>query len=106
MQRTGHGISFHSHHRQAQLSSTARRKTPTAFIGGVPVGSSHPVVVQSMTNTDTADAESTAAQVVALAQAGSQLVRITVNNEDAAAAVPEIARRVEDLGISVPLIGD
>ena len=59
-----------------------------------------------MTNTDTADAESTAAQVVALAQAGSQLVRITVNNEDAAAAVPEIARRVEDLGVSVPLIGD
>jgi (E)-4-hydroxy-3-methylbut-2-enyl-diphosphate synthase len=59
-----------------------------------------------MTNTDTADAESTAAQVVALAKAGSQLVRITVNNEDAAAAVPEIARRVEDLGVSVPLIGD
>lgn len=59
-----------------------------------------------MTNTDTADAESTAAQVVALAQAGSQLVRITVNNEDAAAAVPEIARRAEDLGVSVPLIGD
>jgi len=78
----------------------------TALIGGVPVGSSHPVVVQSMTNTDTADAESTAAQVVALAQAGSQLVRITVNNEDAAAAVPEIARRVEDLGVTVPLIGD
>jgi (E)-4-hydroxy-3-methylbut-2-enyl-diphosphate synthase len=59
-----------------------------------------------MTNTDTADAESTAAQVAALARAGSQLVRITVNNEDAAAAVPEIARRVEDLGVSVPLIGD
>jgi (E)-4-hydroxy-3-methylbut-2-enyl-diphosphate synthase len=76
------------------------------MVGGVPVGSSHPVVVQSMTNTDTADAESTAAQVAALARAGSQLVRITVNNEDAAAAVPEIARRVEDLGVSVPLIGD
>jgi (E)-4-hydroxy-3-methylbut-2-enyl-diphosphate synthase len=59
-----------------------------------------------MTNTDTADAASTAAQVAALARAGSQLVRITVNNEDAAAAVPEIARRVEDLGVSVPLIGD
>jgi (E)-4-hydroxy-3-methylbut-2-enyl-diphosphate synthase len=83
-----------------------RRKTVTALVGGVPVGSAHPVVVQSMTNTDTADAESTAAQVVALAQAGSQLVRITVNNEDAAAAVPEIARRVADQGVSVPLIGD
>lgn len=59
-----------------------------------------------MTNTDTANAESTAAQVVALAQAGSQLVRITVNNEDAASAVPEIAQRVSDLGVSVPLIGD
>ncbi len=83
-----------------------RRKTVTALVGGVPVGSSHPVVVQSMTNTDTANAESTAVQVVALAQAGSQLVRITVNNEDAAAAVPEIAQRVSDLGVSVPLIGD
>ena len=59
-----------------------------------------------MTNTDTADVESTAVQVAALARAGSQLVRITVNNEDAAAAVPEIARRVEDLGVTVPLIGD
>lgn len=88
------------------MTFTPRRKTVTAFVGGVPVGSSHPVVVQSMTNTDTADAEGTAAQVAALARAGSQLVRITVNNEDAAAAVPEIARRVEDLGVSVPLIGD
>jgi len=88
------------------VTFTPRRKTVTALVGGVPVGSSHPVVVQSMTNTDTADAESTAAQVAALARAGSQLVRITVNNEDAAAAVPEIARRVEDLGVSVPLIGD
>jgi len=76
------------------------------MIGGVPVGSSHPVVVQSMTNTDTADAAGTAAQVAALAEAGSQLVRITVNNDEAAAAVPEIARRLADLGINVPLIGD
>ena len=76
------------------------------MVGGVPVGSSHPVVIQSMTNTDTADAASTAAQVAALAQAGSQLVRITVNNEAAAAAVPEIAQRVGDLGVRVPLIGD
>jgi (E)-4-hydroxy-3-methylbut-2-enyl-diphosphate synthase len=70
------------------------------------VGSSHPIVVQSMTNTDTADAAGTAAQVAALAAAGSQLVRITVNNEEAAAAVPEIAARLRDLGVQVPLIGD
>jgi (E)-4-hydroxy-3-methylbut-2-enyl-diphosphate synthase len=76
------------------------------MVGGVPVGSSYPVIVQSMTNTDTADAASTAAQVAALAQAGSQLVRVTVNNEAAAAAVPEIAVRVRDLGVEVPLIGD
>jgi (E)-4-hydroxy-3-methylbut-2-enyl-diphosphate synthase len=65
-----------------------------------------PVVVQSMTNTDTADAASTAAQVVALARAGSQLVRVTVNNDEAAAAVPEIARRVADAGVIVPIVGD
>jgi len=83
-----------------------RRKTVTASVGGVPVGSSHPIVVQSMTNTDTADAAATASQVAALAAAGSQLVRITVNNEEAAAAVPEIASRLADLGVQVPLIGD
>ncbi len=83
-----------------------RRPTATATVGGVPVGSGHPIVVQSMTNTDTANAEATAQQVAALAAAGSQLVRITVNNNEAAAAVPEIARRLEDLGCSVPLIGD
>jgi (E)-4-hydroxy-3-methylbut-2-enyl-diphosphate synthase len=83
-----------------------RRKTVTARVGGVPIGSDHPIVVQSMTNTDTADPVSTADQVVALARAGSQLVRITVNNEEAAAAVPEIARRVSDMGVEVPLIGD
>jgi (E)-4-hydroxy-3-methylbut-2-enyl-diphosphate synthase len=65
-----------------------------------------PVVVQSMTNTDTADAAGTAAQVVALARAGSQLVRVTVNNEGAAAAVPDIARRVIDAGVIVPIVGD
>ena len=59
-----------------------------------------------MTNTDTADAAGTAAQVAALASAGSQIVRITVNNEEAAAAVPEIASRLADLGVDVPLIGD
>lgn len=83
-----------------------RRESVTASIGGVLVGSSQPVVVQSMTNTDTADAASTAAQVAALAQAGSQLVRITVNNDAAAAAVPEMMSRLADLGVSVPVIGD
>ena len=78
----------------------------TARVGGIPIGSDHPIVVQSMTNTDTADPASTADQVVALARAGSQLVRITVNNEEAAAAVPEIADRVSDVGVDVPLIGD
>jgi (E)-4-hydroxy-3-methylbut-2-enyl-diphosphate synthase len=83
-----------------------RRQTVTAWVGGVPVGSAMPIVVQSMTNTDTADASSTAGQVVALARAGSQLVRVTVNNEDAAAAVPEIADRVASAGVIVPIIGD
>ena len=83
-----------------------RRQTVTAFVGPVPIGSGHPIVVQSMTNTDSADAASTAAQVAALATAGSQLVRITVNNDDAARAVPEIVARARDLGADVPIIGD
>ena len=83
-----------------------RRNTVTTLVGDVPIGSAHPVVVQSMTNTDTADAAGTAAQVAALAAAGSQLVRITVNNEEAAAAVPEIVRRLDDLGTKVPIVGD
>src|SRR6476620_6236781 len=83
-----------------------RRQTVTALIGDVPVGSEMPVVVQSMTNTDTADASGTAQEVVALARAGSQLVRVTVNNEEAAAAVPEIAQRVVDAGVIVPIVGD
>ena len=70
------------------------------------MGSEHPVVVQSMTNTDTADADATALQVAALAHAGSELVRVTVNNDAAARAVPLIRRKLDDLGISVPLIGD
>ena len=70
------------------------------------MGSSTPIVVQSMTNTDTADARSTADQVVALARAGSQLVRVTVNNDEAAAAVPEISQRVADAGVVVPIVGD
>ena len=72
--------------------TSARRPTATVDVGGVPVGSGHPVVVQSMTNTDTADADATAIQVARLAHAGSQLVRVTVNNEAAAMAVPEIRR--------------
>lgn len=74
--------------------------------GSVAIGAGHPIVVQSMTNTDTADPASTAAQIVALAQAGSQIVRITVNNDEAAAAVPEIISRIADLGVSVPIVGD
>ena len=83
-----------------------RRHTVTASVGGVQIGSKYPVVVQSMTNTDTANAAATADQVAELASAGSQLVRVTVNNEAAAAAVPEIARRLDDRGVSVPIVGD
>ncbi len=78
----------------------------TTLVGDVAVGSDHPVVVQSMTNTDTADVGGTVAQVAALAAAGSQLVRVTVNNEPSAAAVPEIVKRLADLGIDVPIVGD
>jgi (E)-4-hydroxy-3-methylbut-2-enyl-diphosphate synthase len=84
----------------------SRRRTVTTLVGGVPVGSSAPIVVQSMTNTDTADGPATAAQVIALASAGSQLVRVTVNNEEAAAAVPEIGHRVREAGVEVPIVGD
>ena len=84
----------------------SRRRTVTTRVGAVAVGSAAPIVVQSMTNTDTADAVATADQVVALAGAGSQLVRVTVNNEDAARAVPEIAQRVRDAGVDVPIVGD
>ena len=83
-----------------------KSRTVTCRIGGVPVGGGHPVVVQSMTNTDTADPASTATQVLALAEAGSELVRITVNTREAAAAVPEILKRVRGGGSTVPLIDD
>jgi len=83
-----------------------RRETPTTWVGMVPIGSAFPVVVQSMTNTDTADAAATATQVLALAAAGSQIVRVTVNNEEAAAAVPEVVRRVRDGGAPTPIVGD
>jgi (E)-4-hydroxy-3-methylbut-2-enyl-diphosphate synthase len=88
------------------MPAHTRRHTVTALVGGVPVGSGHPIVVQSMTNTDTADVPGTVRQVAALARAGSQLVRVTVNNEDAAAAVPRIVEGLEALGVSVPIIGD
>jgi (E)-4-hydroxy-3-methylbut-2-enyl-diphosphate synthase len=83
-----------------------RRKTFTAVVGGVRVGSDAPVVVQSMTNTDTADVSATVQQCAALARAGSELVRVTVNNDDAAAAVPHIVEQLDLQGIRVPIIGD
>lgn len=88
------------------MTRPERRKTVTVRVGGVAIGSGHPVVVQSMTNTDTADAAATADQVEALAAAGSELVRVTVNNDDAAAAVPEIVARLRDRGVDVPIVGD
>ncbi len=83
-----------------------RRKTVAVKIGSVTVGGGAPVVVQSMTNTDTADPVRTAIQVAELARAGSEIVRLTVNTEEAAAAVTEIRERVEAMGLDVPLIGD
>ena len=84
-----------------------RRPTVTVDVGGVLVGGDQPIVVQSMTNTDTADADATAIQVARLAHAGSQLVRVTVNTEEAAAAVPEMMDKLRNnLGVDVPVIGD
>ncbi|HVL18005.1 MAG TPA: flavodoxin-dependent (E)-4-hydroxy-3-methylbut-2-enyl-diphosphate synthase, partial [Gemmatimonadales bacterium] len=84
----------------------SRRDTTTVRVGGVSVGSAHPIVAQSMTNTDTADVAATVAQVAALARAGSELVRVTVNNEDAARAVPRIVAELDRIGVPVPVIGD
>lgn len=86
--------------------SIQRRKTVTVDIGGVKIGSDHPIMVQSMTNTDTADVSATAKQVMELAKAGSEVVRITVNTEEAAAAVPRIADTLMLHGVKVPLVGD
>ena len=83
-----------------------RRKSVTATVGKVFVGRGHPVVVQSMTNTDTADVAATVSQVADLARAGSELVRVTVNTKEAAVAVPEIVKRLQDQGMDVPVIGD
>ncbi len=88
------------------MPSQLRRETPSVAVGGVQIGSSHPVVVQSMTNTDTADAEATVQQVLALARAGSELVRVTVNNDAAARAVPRIVEHLDGLGLAVPIVGD
>jgi (E)-4-hydroxy-3-methylbut-2-enyl-diphosphate synthase len=88
------------------MASIQRRKSVTCTIGTVRVGSDAPVVVQSMTNTDTADVASTVEQVASLARAGSELVRVTVNNEDAAEAVPHIVEQLDGRGIRVPIIGD
>ncbi|HSU16497.1 flavodoxin-dependent (E)-4-hydroxy-3-methylbut-2-enyl-diphosphate synthase [Longimicrobium sp.] len=83
-----------------------RRPTVTTWVGDVPVGSAHPVVVQSMTNTDTADVEGTVRQVAALWRAGSQIVRVTVNNDEAARAVPYIVEFLAQRGVHVPIVGD
>jgi (E)-4-hydroxy-3-methylbut-2-enyl-diphosphate synthase len=88
------------------MPAIARRITPTVNIGGILTGSSHPVVVQSMTNTDTADVESSVQQIASLARAGSELVRVTVNNDDAAKAVPYIVEGLAKKGWNTPIIGD
>ena len=88
------------------METTARRRAIPVRIGPVTIGGDAPIVVQSMTNTDTADIEATVAQVAALARAGSELVRITVDRAEAAAAVPHIKERLDRLGIEAPLIGD
>jgi (E)-4-hydroxy-3-methylbut-2-enyl-diphosphate synthase len=88
------------------LEATPRHRTLACRVGDVVVGGGHPIVVQSMTNTDTEDAAATAKQVVELARAGSELVRITVNTKKAAAQVANIVRRVRDEGVRAPVIGD
>src|ERR1700686_1992639 len=88
------------------MAQIKRRKTSTASIAGVRVGSNAPVMVQSMTNTDTADIPGTIKQVAALARAGSEVVRVTVNNDDAAKAIPYIVEGLAKQGLSVPIVGD
>jgi (E)-4-hydroxy-3-methylbut-2-enyl-diphosphate synthase len=91
---------------EGNMAQLERRKSVTVKVGNVRVGSSAPVVVQSMTNTDTADVQGTIQQVAALATAGSELVRVTVNNDAAAAALPAIVEGLAKLGIDVPIVGD
>jgi (E)-4-hydroxy-3-methylbut-2-enyl-diphosphate synthase len=87
-------------------SSIARHPTHAVAVGPVFVGGDAPIVVQSMTNTDTVNVDATTRQVAQLAQAGSELVRITVNSEEAAGAVPVIREKLDDMGLGTPLIGD
>lgn len=88
------------------MAKIERRSSVPVTVGGVRIGGGQAIVVQSMTNTDTADAAGTAKQIIDLAKAGSELVRITVNNREAAAAVPEIVARIRDAGYNTPIIGD
>src|SRR6478609_7059365 len=88
------------------MAAITRRSSVAVNVGGVKVGGANPIVVQSMTNTDTADVQSTVNQVMALANAGSELVRVTVNTEEAAAAVPKIVETLDKFGVRVPVIGD
>ncbi len=88
------------------MPAIVRRQTVTVPVGAVAIGSDHHIVVQSMTNTDTADVAATVDQVAALVRAGSEMVRVTVNNEAAAAAVPEIMDELDRLGIRAPIVGD
>jgi len=88
------------------ISTEARHQTVAVNVGGVMVGGGAPIVVQSMTNTDTADIDATVGQVAALARAGSELVRITVDRDEAAAAVPHIKERLLKMGVNVPIVGD
>src|SRR5246500_357159 len=88
------------------MAAQTRRRSAAVSVGSVKVGGTNPIVVQSMTNTDTADVTSTVNQVMALANAGSELVRVTVNTEEAAAAVPKIVDTLDKFGVRVPIIGD
>src|SRR5882724_7341297 len=88
------------------MAVAARRHSVAVNVGSVKVGGGHPIVVQSMTNTDTADVTGTVNQVMALAKAGSELVRVTVNTEAAAAAVPKIVDTLNMFGVRVPIVGD
>ena len=88
------------------MSAHPRRSSLAVHVGAAVIGGNRPIVVQSMTNTDTADAEATAQQVRSLARAGSELVRITVNSDETAAAVPHVRDRLDQMGVAVPLIGD
>ena len=86
--------------------SVVRRESVVCDVGGVKIGGDHPIVVQSMTNTDTADSAATVSQVMALAKTGSELVRVTVNHDKAAQALPRIVQTLQDFGVTAPIVGD